>query len=240
MLIVTIVTANIPFSGDEVLTLRLVCSVEGNQNDSHTRRIAEFAVDAIAAAGNVVIDEDDPSTGNVHIRVGFHSGQVVSNVIGSLNPRYGLFGDTVNTSSRMESLSLSGKIHCSEVSAKLLKEQAPKFPLRKRGKVAVKGKGSMTTYWVGSSSMAKEESHGAGGAFDEKPVVGFKYPESRCGDKNGVQGRPPTMITTDGALKSAFKDDPSHSAPTAYWKEITKREKHRASLYSSGSSSYCQ
>jgi guanylate cyclase len=87
--------------------------------------MSEFAVEAVAVAGNILIDEDDPSAGRVHLRIGFHSGQVVSNVIGSLNPRNRLFGNTMNTASCMESLSAIGKIQCSEVSAVLLKEQAP-------------------------------------------------------------------------------------------------------------------
>ncbi|CAJ1957993.1 unnamed protein product [Cylindrotheca closterium] len=152
-----------------------VTNLEGNQATSHAKRVAEFAIDAVKAAGKVLIDEDDPSAGYIHIRVGFHSGPVVSNVIGSLNPRYGLFGDTVNTSSRMESLSVSGRIHCSEASAKLLKEQAPDLPLKKRGKVAVKGKGNMVTYWVGNSSdPPKTSGQHAPGAFDDpRPVVNF-------------------------------------------------------------------
>ena len=128
-------------------------------------------MDAIEAAEKVMIDEDDPSAGCVHIRVGIHSGAVVSNVIGSLNPRYGLFGDTVNTASRMESLSVSGRIQASESAAKLLKVQAPNLPLTKRGKVAVKGKGNMITFWVGAGD---HKSTVPTSSFDEpRPVVNF-------------------------------------------------------------------
>jgi serine/threonine protein kinase len=119
-----------------------------DQSEDHVKRIAEFALEAVEAALKTPVDEDDPSMGNVCIRVGFHSGPVVSNVVGSLNPRYGIFGDTVNVSSRMESTSAAGQIHCSERSAHLLMKQAPKISVTKRGETEIKGKGVMTTYWV--------------------------------------------------------------------------------------------
>ena len=49
----------------------------------------------------------------------------------------------------MESNSEAGRIHCSERAAALLREQAPDISLVSRGQIEVKGKGRMTTFWVG-------------------------------------------------------------------------------------------
>jgi histidine kinase len=80
-----------------------------------------------------------------NVRIGLHTGPVVAGVVGSKKFAYDIWGDTVNTASRMETCSNQGKINISGTTYKLVSE---KFDCEYRGKIAAKNKGEIDMYFA--------------------------------------------------------------------------------------------
>lgn len=81
------------------------------------------------------------------MRIGIHSGPVVAGVVGVKKFQYDVWGDTVNTASRIESNGQPGRVNVSETVFKLLKDD-PDFTFNYRGSINAKGKGDINMYFV--------------------------------------------------------------------------------------------
>ncbi|XP_056331781.1 atrial natriuretic peptide receptor 1 [Danio aesculapii] len=111
----------------------------------HGREIARMSLALLEAVKTFKIRHRPDE--QLKLRIGIHSGPVCAGVVGLKMPRYCLFGDTVNTSSRMESNGEPLKIHVSSATRAVLQEFNC-FQLELRGDVEMKGKGKMRTYWL--------------------------------------------------------------------------------------------
>ena len=85
------------------------------------------------------------------MRVGIHTGPVVAGIVGVKKFQYDIWGDTVNTASRMESNGEVGKVNISNDTYKLLKDD-PQFLFESRGMIEVKGKGEMEMWFVSKNT----------------------------------------------------------------------------------------
>jgi adenylate cyclase len=81
------------------------------------------------------------------MRAGIHTGPVVAGIVGVKKFQYDIWGDTVNTASRMESSGQVGRVNISQTTYELLKDD-PEFNFQSRGKIVAKGKGEIQMYFV--------------------------------------------------------------------------------------------
>ncbi|KAL4220100.1 Retinal guanylyl cyclase 1 [Mactra antiquata] len=133
----------------------MVCSGLPVRNENrHAGEISTMALDLLSQCGNFTIKHMPEVP--LRVRIGLHSGPCVAGVVGLTMPRYCLFGDTVNTASRMESTGAAYRIHISEA-VRVILESLGGYQTEYRGEVELKGKGMAKTYWlIGKESFTKE------------------------------------------------------------------------------------
>jgi class 3 adenylate cyclase len=107
----------------------------------HAEAVAEMALAVREEAGR----HRDPAGRALQVRIGIDSGPVVAGVIGTAKFSYDLWGDTVNTASRMETTGVPG---CIQVTERAYRRLRDRYRFERRGPVQVKGKGELVTWFL--------------------------------------------------------------------------------------------
>ena len=123
-----------------------------HRRPDHAEAVANLAL----ALHEVMASHRTPAGEPLRFRVGIHTGQVVAGVIGQRKFAYDLWGDTVNTASRMQTHGVGGSTHVSTAVRDRLRTS---HTFAERGEVAIKGKGTVTTFLLTGRAGATAAHH---------------------------------------------------------------------------------
>ncbi|WAR27242.1 GCYB2-like protein [Mya arenaria] len=130
----------------------LVIAGTGNQKEHHAERVANTALGMLLAARNIKAPPDNIS---VTLRIGIHTGSLVTGVLGNRLPRFVVMGETTVVASKLESHSEPGKIHVSPTTQTILKDKGYQFEAR--GKIDLRGYGPLETYFLVKNDLFSDE-----------------------------------------------------------------------------------
>lgn len=204
----------------------VVSGLPMRNGNRHAREIARMALLLLAAVHQFKIRHRPDE--QLKLRIGLHTGACVAGVVGLKMPRYCLFGDTVNTgkaphvisslstnssdqvpfittrlsftASRMESNGEALKIHMSE-STKNVLDLYGTFEIASRGMVAMKGKGSMETFWLLSEKPVIDitSTSGSGGINNTTIGTGTKIANGNNKINNNTVRMPPSILASSNS-----------------------------------------
>ena len=116
-------------------------------NDTHAQDILNAAIEIRDFMAHRKLEKEAKGEIPFEIRIGIHTGPVVAGIVGLNKFQYDIWGDTVNTTSRMETCGEAGKINISEATYLTLKD-TPGLNFTYRGMMEAKGKGEVKMYFV--------------------------------------------------------------------------------------------